>query len=1436
VYGVHMRRIALALCVFSLLPAVAQGDVETQSYVQNRPQQAQCRASPYFQSSFAITDAGVATPTDYCHPETGLVPNTYQQPRQQVHAQTRYSLWAVLSPLSSTATPTMDSPCTQQAKANLCTKIHETPLFVVSPSNSEYECRCDEGYFKSDIGGNRECVACPDNAFCPLHTNRFFHCPSNSQLIVHSASSGAMVATGMQRLVDLGIEAAYCKAQQGYVLRHAHRDLTALILACLSADDVHFYTAAMCRKDCFRRVLCDYTPLETKFLTLCAPGEFSESEFPRQTITTFSQHGECTICPVNSFCMGGVRYLCQALQYTVGVGHDSETACQCGAGSYKAPRNDDTTAAGCIKISTPDYYSRACLTPTDKTCGIRLPCPRESLCEDGILTVQCRGGEIMHHGLQKCVSCPVGFYCVDGVSMQQCPPGSTTSFTRSIDSTDCFCVVPFVATPVAGTAQGFVCQMTMLDLPNTTIQSISVNGGRSHEQTQLTVDAGYSKLRLEHRPAGAITHTIMVLNSSSSSIVVHLFVNDVAGVRIVSSNLTLVSTAVAETLQLFNTVLLVGSVDFTEAGETGAVTLLVMLMDTLQGLVYHGVLETRLHADTHHLSLYSQDWNQLFQFGNMVFYTTLSVPSHYSFAACQTRNSAVVAAEQLLLGTGNEDPLVDNHYDMIRFDLLRADITITSFKSAVPLDTQNPPVLSMDRTRQFISFRDPLVPNDIIRLDFATWQPSASIPATLPSISPHTPHFQTHVSGVEWDYNTVMLLPSTLVAYKGLFHGASVLAQHTNGIVLEIVKLEFKTCLHGTQASADSFFQCVCRPGYKLEPAERKKQGDGACVECSLLESCVSEYAAASNASKCSAGYKLYRSHCVLCGANEYCFHGQGHACPLNSWTAGVKGAVDSLTCVCKPGYYRVAATNSAPVACQPCARPFYCSDSVQYECPQHMGTNVPKAHSYALCECQEGFFQHNVSGAAQCREVPIGYFTDSVRKELVQCPASTTTYGTGSVSKTQCVCAGGFKSKTVLDTVVCEPCTRDEMCSTALRGAVGQCIRYKQIVNQKNDACVCEAGFYDAMATQLGAMQCIACPAGFYCPQERNTKVLPTIHKCPYSTTSHPGTPSEAGCFCQQSDRNLMASPVPPFALQCLCPSSHYETGSNGACTPCPLNMFVSIQSMLFTTKRQSPLCSCVSGFYPTSVLSGDNTGAMECAICPVGHYCTAGQTDTGPVACPYGTFGPAIGQTNERGCLQCPVAAVVVEKNEDSQQIDPQSHTNHSYKNKTTNTNVASIYSVERQSALSPRALQGGVLDCFSSYTPIYTSRELDLELCSFVFVILSNRVRKQELIAGLDRIFNHRLASVDVVSSLGRIQFSVTLSAEFSVAILLAMSRIDAIWAIIRAGSLQNPTMYVSVLRYIFCDTVQQIANDIYGNNVDISVCYMPMDRMTTIGVTC
>jgi len=444
---------------------------------------------------------------------------------------------------------------------------------------------------------------------------------------------------------------------------------------------------------------------------------------------------------------------------------------------------------------------------------------------------------------------------------------------------------------------------------------------------------------------------------------------------------------------------------------------------------------------------------------------------------------------------------------------------------------------------------------------------------------------------------------------------------------------------------------------------------------------------------------------------------------------------------------------------------------------------------------------------------VPIGYFAATPRQQPVRCPVGTTTIGSRSTLLAQCVCAGGQRAHTVFGVTTCVPCVSTEVCPVSLHGGVGQCDQYRQTVNQKHDACVCEAGSYDAMATQYGAMRCILCPAGFFCPQERETKVLPTITKCPLKTTSHPGTPDINGCFCQQSDRNLMASAVPPFALQCLCASSHYESEDDNTCTPCPVNMFVSVQSMLQLPR--SPACACVSGFYPETAILQDDSTATECVICPAGFYCTAGQTDSGPMPCPFGTFGPAIGQGSDHGCLQCPASIFTAR--------------NASHNSSTHNQN-------SNRTMLNAQALQGSVVDCFSTYTPVHTSRELHLEVCSFVFVVFSNEMRKKDLIAALHRIFNHQLLSVDAVSTFGRIQFSVTLTNEFLVAILFAMSKMDAIWSSLRTVSQQNPTLYLSVARYVFCDSVRQIAHDLYATNLDISVCYMPMDRMTTIGAVC
>ena len=117
----------------------------------------------------------------------------------------------------------------------------------------------------------------------------------------------------------------------------------------------------------------------------------------------------------------------------------------------------------------------------------------------------------------------------------------------------------------------------------------------------------------------------------------------------------------------------------------------------------------------------------------------------------------------------------------------------------------------------------------------------------------------------------------------------------------------------------------------------------------------------------------------------------------------------------------------------------------------------------------------------------------------------------------------------------------------------------------------------------------------------------------------------------------------------------------------------------------------------------------------------------------------------------------------------------------------------------------------------------------MCTFVFVVLTS----DRLASTVLRIFGHSLAAVDTVSSMGRIQYSVTLTADFFMDALLTISKIDAIWARIVAESPQNPTQCISLVHYTFCDTIQRIASDMYLNKIEIAICYMPMDRMTTIG---
>jgi len=1473
--------------VVTLLMEVQPCNSRYTPHTEYRPQKDVCVQTLHHSGAFLIESAGGSSQRSmYCSSNTDFVPATYGEKRIVPQTFTQYSLWAETP--ENSVTP---SACAQQTKAALCPDEKETPLFIVDrPSNALFECRCKDGYFwksSADDSAGVGCVECPAGQFCPIHTNMHFSCPPNTKLLMASAAS----RDGVRRFLALSAPDAYCQADQGYVIRHAHSDINALLRESRStaSSKFEFYTSSPCTTpSCFERSLCDVAGQLMRFAGRCPSGQFFGT-----LADTNKTVPSCQMCPADSYCVDDQRTACRLHQKTYGVGHSSEDDCRCAPGSYKSA----TDRLTCINITSPDFYSRACLSSSDKTCGVKLHCPPGHRCYRGSVVLQCGRGEFLDSDLQQCVACPLGFYCVEGAVLRRCPDGATTSQIRGAHASDCFCVAPLFQTAIAGTAQGFVCQSQPAS--HTVPQTASARGvsfsdtERSRAMAYMTVNILFSSLRVHHRTAGNIIGTVLVFDSQRVSLEVHLFVHSIQNndVSIATSSLSLVNTIAGVALEPLNTKIVLGWMDFAALGQ-GSVAIYVMLMDIQKGLVLRGLLQTSHNTNTSELYVTAQEWVRMWEFQPSSYYTTLALPDHFAVVAYQASDTAEIQAELTLTGqniTSEEQP----YHDFVKLDLLTGRVRTTQIltNKSIAATFFNPSTLKTDTEQTSVSFCDPPAPDtgelgtELARIDIYTWQLAVANATTAASSSSHTesPCGDGRTKMIPQGTQLVHVSSTQLVAYRDVY-GMSplVIFQDIESRSFGVLHLDYAVCTPGKWANRDSFFKCVCRPGYK--PRARSMSGSvidassDDCVLCSNTEVCSAGTPVTANASKCAPGYKLHAGvSCVLCGNDEFCRHSRGNACPVNSDTSQTKGAVDVSACVCKPGYhYR----DSLYGICEECRKPFYCTDSRMHTCPRNTSTVVDKAGNSRLCRCWPGFYDlglstgtQNDSVTLQCGETPIGFY--NTPGGIRMCPALHTTQYTQSTSVSQCVCAGGYKINHNLSSIDrCVSCVLGEVCTVASRGIVGSCTPYyKQIANQQHDACVCEAGFYDEMATQEGVMRCIPCPAGYYCPQERAAKVQSTVIQCPYKTTSHPGTPSQSGCFCKQSDRNLMTSPVAPFALRCLCASTHYESVEN-MCTACPTNMFVSVQTM-FSSVVMLPrvsACSCVSGFYRQELIfMGNNQASASCIICPVGHICPVGQNDVGPTPCPMGTFGPSIGQGNERGCLTCPVAsksnaasktpnAASKTPNTASNTSDTASNTSDTASNTSTtasntsttasntstttpNTSTTASNTSTTASNTSNTApnttpntqlsLQGSVIDCFLEFTPVFSSRELEFDMCTFVFVVFSDDVMSDEIASAILRIFRHKDASVDVVPSLKRIQYSVTLTHTFFLDILFVISQMYANWSVIRSQSQDNPTFYASMVRYVFCDTMLRIADDLHATNVDVAVCYLSMDRMTTVG---
>jgi len=1408
----------------------------------------------------------------YCMSNTAFVPSSYQQERTLRLAATQYSLWAEVhdTPVAPvTAGNTTPGMCEEKLKSALCPREHETPLFIVDlPKATFFECRCEDGFFRTTApeddsndlppAAETACVACTDGNFCPIHTNMQFECPPNSKPTVASGAS----RDGVRRFIALTAPDAYCEATTGYVLKHAYPDIAALLQQRRSMTSVklQFYTSERCAEpSCFQRILCDVTGQLLDFANQCAPGQFygvrngdSGGLNTNSSISAVVQFAEktCQMCPADSYCIDDMRTACHPQQSTYGDGHSNHDACRCAAGAYKHP--DDP--ALCVNISSSDFYSRACVSATDKTCGILLDCPPGHRCSRGIVVLQCQSGEFLHGISHECTPCPLGSYCVGGAAAQACPLGASTAHIGAVDAGECFCVAPLARMRLTGAAQGFACHMPSVRSP----VGAEFAGGRGvvvrdnlalSVGVRMKVDATFSVVRAQHRPFADILGTVLVFDSDRVSVDVHLFVRLAGQQRagIVTSSLSILDTTASTSMQPRSTELILGWVDFGTAASSSAdtsatmpVSVYVMFIDVPHGLVLRGYFETSMDGGEHKLSTVTQEWTEMWRFASSSYYAALAVPSFFAVVAFQASDEEETAARLADVGQNisAERPL----HDLIRLDLLSGEFTTTQFQSnkSALLQLVRPSTLKLDTEQQYVAVCDPAGPAEqsgtefgmeVARVYLSSWQtsPNATAATTGATMST-TPCNGGTTQQTPQGAQLVLLTPTQRVSYRDLFQEQSSMLffEDTDGHSFGILALEYVPCEHGAWAHADSFFQCVCRPGYR----PRVHAGElNDCVRCGHAETCSADAPPNSNVSKCSPGFRLNSGGggCEMCGQDEFCYNSRGNACPNNSHTSHTLGAVHVSDCVCNPGFHSDSHTNrddttaTATAAihsvCTACRRPFYCTQSRVRTCRENTSTVVDMARDSGFCRCWPGYFEAVPVVAnglvAQdmqptCNEAPLGTYTSP--SGLVQCPARHTTLHTQSTSISQCVCDGGYKTARKQGNSAgyeCVPCAMDEMCAVGSGGVPARCdTASKQVVNHRHDACVCEAGFYDEMATQAGGMQCVACPAGHYCPQENVAKVQQTILQCPHQTTSHPGTPSVSGCFCKQSDRSLMTGPVAPFTLQCLCANTHYESMDN-ICTACPANMFVSLQTMfsLAVVLPRVSACVCVSGFYRQQQAGNEiNQGGSTCLTCPVGHFCPAGQNSNGPLPCPVGTFGPSLGQRSVRGCLACPPSAASL-----------------------------SLSNLSNASSGARLSLQGTVVDCFLEFTPVFSSRELHFDACSFVFVVFSKNVKSAAVSQAVMRVFQHKLlqSSLDVVSSRNRIQYSVTLTHEFFLDILSLVSHMYDTWSTIRSHSQHNPTFYASIVRYIFCDTMLRIADDLHPNSVDVAVCYLPMDRMTTVG---
>eukprot|EP00347_Sterkiella_histriomuscorum_P016022 403354791 len=380
-------------------------------------------------------------------------------------------------------------------------------------------------------------------------------------------------------------------------------------------------------------------------------------------------------------------------------------------------------------------------------------------------------------------------------------------------------------------------------------------------------------------------------------------------------------------------------------------------------------------------------------------------------------------------------------------------------------------------------------------------------------------------------------------------------------------------CNH-LQGSNALYAMFPCPPGYKATGLTNAKTRDEACTQCTAGVYCE--------------GANTPEQTCI-----------KGHYCPAFTTRA--------TQYPCPAGTYQDQLGKTAVSDCITCQSTYYCpqGSSKQIQCPPGTICNSTELREYQMVPCPAGFYNPNL-GQTTCVSCPLGAFCPSGSAYPQLCPPGTYNDQPEQKQKTDC--------KTCPDNYVCSVfglTDYDDISQPNIEaGYLSPAgVQYAQqlpcppgtIDNDKNltninECDLCPAGSACELGTALTAYtrKMVICEPGYYCPTG-------TLHDKQY--------PCPGGTYSAAHDLTL--------STQCnQCPAGYFCPPGSYKPFICPGGYFCLAGTENF---QHSP---CSNGTY--SYKKG-LTSAIECTICPTGHFCR--EHSTQPEKCPKGTYNDVQG-----------------------------------------------------------------------------------------------------------------------------------------------------------------------------------------------------------------